>query len=100
MNIAIVCSPGMNNQDIIDNAIEEWMTQNDIWLFNVLCGKPDSAGAEWASRKGAPIIFDGVWHADFIFAFDTGVDYSVKNFVSQMKNKGKHGKYIQIGGLK
>ena len=95
MKIAIICSPGMVNQDIIDKTIETWMEQNDIWLLSVLCGKPDSAGAKWASRKGAPIIYDGVWNADFIFAFDTGVDYTVKNFVSQMKNKGKHGRYVQ-----
>lgn len=95
MNIAIICSPGMNNQEIIDTTVMAWMEQNDIWLLNVLCGKPDSAGAKWASRRGAPIIFDGVWNADYIFAFDTGIDYSVKNFVSQMKNKGKHGRYIQ-----
>ena len=95
MNIAIICSPGMNNQEIIDTTIMAWMEQNDIWLLNVLCGKPDSAGAKWANRRGAPIIFDGVWNADYIFAFDTGVDYSVKNFVSQMKNKGKHGRYVQ-----
>ena len=95
MNIAIICSPGMNNQEIIDTTIMTWMEQNDIWLLNVLCGKPDSAGAKWASCRGAPIIFDGVWNADYIFAFDTGVDYSVKNFVSQMKNKGKHGRYVQ-----
>lgn len=95
MRIAIICSPGMDNQDVIDRTIEAWMEQNDIWLFSVLCGKPDSAGARWASRKGAPIIYDGIWNADFIFAFDTGVDYTVKNFVSQMKNKGKHGRYVQ-----
>ena len=81
---------------MIDATILDWMINCDVWLVSVICGKPDSAGARWASRRGAPIIYGGVWEADFIFAFDTSVDYSVKNFVSQMKNKGKHGRYIQI----
>jgi hypothetical protein len=96
MDIAIICSPGLENIELIDDTIMKWMSDNDIWLVGVVCGKPTSAGAKWASRRGAPIKYSGVWEADFIFAFDTGVDYSVKNFVSQMKNRGKHGRYIQV----
>ena len=96
MKIAIICSPGYENIEMIDATILDWMINCDVWLVSVICGKSDSAGARWASRRGAPIIYGGVWEADFIFAFDTEVDYSVKNFISQMKNKGKHGRYVKI----
>jgi len=96
MKIAIICSPGFNDLNCVDETIMQWMTDKDLWLVSVICGKPESVGSQWGQLRGAPIIFSGVWEADFIFAFDTGVDYSVKNFVSQMKNKGKHGRYIQI----
>ena len=95
MKIAIICSPGVDFE-IIDQQIENWMNANDIWLFSVCCGDPDSAGAKWASRRGAPIIYESFWNADFIFLFDMCVDYEIRNLLSRIKQIGKHGAYFKL----
>lgn len=103
---------GFDNEFDIDNFMMNWIEENQLFLFTVVCGgvpkSPiDSPTIRWSKMRGAPIIRISADNMGLLeWKLKQEVDYVimrvtdktpnvVKNLAMRLKDAGKHGIIIR-----
>jgi hypothetical protein len=95
MNIAIV-NFTEDKMESLSNAMEGLISKSQCYLFNVVCGSPDSIAHRWATENGAPVVFienslDAIIkEADYLIVWNDG-SRVIHKLIFKFLQLGKHG---------